>query len=87
MQIQAKNNFVFIIRDEAETETNGLLIPGQGQEKPHWGTAHSVGALVQDKTIKKGDRVMFHKGNGFPIPYEGVEYLVIEGERIIAVIK
>jgi co-chaperonin GroES (HSP10) len=87
MKPKATNNFVFIIRDKPEAETGGLLIPGQGREKPHYGTADSVGSLVQDKAIKKGKRVMFHKGVGFEIEYGGVVYLVLEGERIISVIE
>lgn len=88
MKIEATNDFVFIIRDEAEKETMGLIIPGQGQEKPSHGTIHSVGDLVQDKKIKqgKGKKAIFHKGNGFDIDYEGQTYLVIEGGRIIGII-
>ena len=86
MPIEARNSFVFIIRDEAETEAGGLLIPGQSQEKPHYGEVISVGDTVADKKIKNDKRVMYFKGNGFNILYEGKEYLVIEGERIIAAI-
>jgi co-chaperonin GroES (HSP10) len=83
--IQAVNNFVFILRDSNEEESNGLLIPGQSQEKPNHGTIHSVGQNVQDKKIKPGKKCLFFKGNGFDIPFEGTDYLVIEGERIIGI--
>lgn len=83
--IKATNNFVFIIRDETQSEIGGLLIPGQGQEKPHWGTAYSVGPLVKDKTIKNGKKCLFFKGTGWDISYGGQDYLVIEGERVIGV--
>jgi len=86
MKPQALNKFVLIIRDEAAEEVGGLVIPGQGQEKPHMGTVYSVGELVEDKSIKPECRVMFHKGNGFHIEYDNVEYLVLEGERVIAII-
>lgn len=85
-EIQATNNFVFIIRDEAEEEIGGLFIPGQSQEKPHYGMIHTVGSVIPDKNIKKGKKALFHKGNGMPITYNEVEYLVIEAERIIAVL-
>jgi co-chaperonin GroES (HSP10) len=85
MQIQATNNFVYIIRDEVENEIGGLLIPDSGKEKPHKGKIFSVGELVQDKKIKTGKIGVFHKGAGFDIEYNGQEYLVIEGERIIGV--
>lgn len=86
MPIQAINNFIFIVLDDAESEKDGLLLPGQSHEKPHFGKAFSVGALVQDKKIKSGKKIMFHKGNGFTIEYDGIEYLVIEGHKIIAVL-
>lgn len=86
--IQATNNFVFIIRDEAEKEKEGLIIPGQGQEKPHEGTIFSVGDLVADKKIKsgKGKKCLFFKGNGFDIPYQDKTYLVLESDRVVAVL-
>jgi len=83
--IKATNHFVFIIRDETETEISGMLIPGKGQEKPHWGKAYSVGPLVHDKSIKKDRKCLFFKGAGFDIEYGGETYLVIEGDRIIGV--
>ncbi len=88
MPIQALNNFVFIVRDEMEKEKAGLIIPGQGQEKPNHGTIFSVGELVQDKKIKNGKskKCLFFKGTGFEVSYDGQDYLVIEGERIIAVL-
>jgi len=86
--IEATNNFVFIIRDEVVSEIGGLVIPNQGKEKPHHGTIFSIGELVQDTKIKggKGRKCLFHKGIGFNIEYEGVEYLVLLGEEIIAVL-
>lgn len=82
--IQATNNFVFIVRDEAERKAGDFIMPGQ-PEKPHHGTIISVGSMVQDKNIKKGKKALFHRGNGFDIPYEDKVFLVIEGERIIGI--
>jgi chaperonin GroES len=84
--IQAANGFVWIIRDETPEETSGLLLPDSGKEKPHYGTLFSVGDMVQDKKIKKGKKCLFFKGNGMEITYEGQDYLVLEGERVIGVI-
>ncbi len=87
MTIEARNNFVFIKRDEIEKESRGLVIPGQGQEKPNTGIILSVGGNVLDKELRKdkGKKAVFHKGNGFDIDYVGETFLVIEGERIIGV--
>lgn len=83
--IQAVNNFTFIVRDSEQHESNGLIIPQQGVEKPHTGKIFSVGELVSDKKIEAGKLAIFHKGNGFTIEYGGEEYLIIEGERIIGI--
>lgn len=88
MKIKATNNFVFIKRDEVQTETGGLWIPGQGREKPHTGEIISIGKLVKDPDIKagKGKKALFHKGIGFEIEYSEEVYLVLSGEEIIAVV-
>lgn len=88
MPIQATNNFVLIIRDEAESETGGLIIPDQGKVKPHVGTIFSVGKLTKDPDIKagKGKKCLFHQHVGFTIDYEGVDYLVLLDAEIISLV-
>lgn len=86
--VQATNNFVFVIRDEAEKEKSGLLLPDSGVEKPHHGTVYSTGELVRDKKIKaaKGKKICFHKGVGFPLEIEGEEYLILTDDQVIGVL-
>lgn len=86
--IQATNNFVFIIRDEAKTVLNGAFIPSSGIEKQNKGTIYSVGDLVQDKKIRagKGKTCLFHKGVGFHVEHDGVEYLTLTGDEIIGIL-
>lgn len=87
-KIKAVNNYLFILRDKEEKEKAGLIIPGASREKPHEGTVVSIGDLVKDKNIKqsRGKKVLFFKGTGFTIEYEGTEYLVLDSEKIIAVV-
>lgn len=88
MPIQATNNFVFVLRDKAQSEKSGIFIPDQGREKPARGTIFSVGDLVQDKKIKssKNKKCLFFKGTGFPVEYEGTEYQVFTSDQIIAIV-
>lgn len=88
MKIEATNDFVFVILDEPKKEMLGLTIPGVGQEKPSKGKIVTVGDLVQDAKIKiaEGRDCLFHKGSGFPLEFEGVQYQVIEGGRIISLV-
>lgn len=87
-KIKAVNDFLFILRDKEKKEEAGLLIPGASREKPHEGTVVSVGDLVKDKNIKssKNKKVLFFKGTGFTIEFEGTEYLVLDSEKIIAIV-
>lgn len=87
-QLKATNEFVFIIRDKTELEKNGMLLASQSRVKPHQGTIKSVGELVKDPKIKSGKekKCLFHATVGFPIEFEGIEYLVLMGHEIIAVI-
>lgn len=88
MPIQATNNFVFVIRDKANSEKAGIYIPNTGREKPNEGTVFSVGDLIQDKKIKaaKNKKCLFFKGTGFTIEYQGVDYLVLTSDQIIAIL-
>lgn len=85
--IKATNTNVWIIRDKAQAEEKGLLIPGQGREKPHTGTIVKVGKKVTDPDIKggKNKKAIFHKGVGFSIEYKGTEYLILNESEIIGV--
>lgn len=87
MPIHATNNFVFIIRDKVQDEIGGLLIPGQGKEKPHSGKIVSVGSLVSDFRIKNGANktAIFHHGIGFEITYKETTYLVLMDSEIIGI--
>lgn len=87
MPIEATNNFVFIIRDEADKEKDGFLIPDMGQEPPNKGTIYSVGELVQDKKIKSNRTAYFFKGTGFHVEHQGQEYLVLTQEQVIGIEK
>lgn len=89
MKIQAVNNAVFVIRDKEEAEKAGIIIPGRDRVKPNQGTVVSVGDLVGDKKIKgaKNKKCLFHTGTGFTIEFEGVDYLVLFSEHIIAILE
>jgi chaperonin GroES len=88
MAIKVTNNCVFVIRDKAESEKGGLILPSSGKEKPHTGIVFGVGSLVKDVEIKrgKGKKALFHKTVGFEIEYEGQTYLVLDAGHIIGIV-
>jgi len=62
--------------------------PDQGREKPNEGIIVTIGDLVQDKKIKtaKNKKCLFFKGAGFTVSYQGVDYLVLTSDQIIAIL-
>lgn len=84
--MKATNDFVLVIRDETLSEKNGLIMPTSGRVKPHVGTIATAGTLTKDQNIKagKGKKVLFHSTVGFELEYEGIVYLVLTANQIIA---
>lgn len=85
--IKAVNNFIFIIRDEEQTERNGLILPDAAVKKPHTGIIFSVGKTVKDMDLKKGigKRAIWHQHTGQKIEYEGDEFIVLPEEQILGI--
>jgi chaperonin GroES len=86
--LQAVNNFIFILRDEADREKDGLILPSSAQEKPSKGRIVSAGDKVADKYIRngKGKECLFMKGSGWEMEVHGVTYLVIEDSRVVCIL-
>lgn len=86
---------VLIKPDDALTVTKGgILIPDQGQEKPHRGTVIAIGSgrIAEDGTIrpldvKKGDKVLYGKYNGSEIEIEGVKHMILTESEIIGLFE
>ena len=76
---------VIATRDEAQTRTaSGLYLPDSAKEKAIVATIVSVGPEV--KSLKAGDRIVYKEYTTTEIKIEGVEYLVIKEEDILATI-
>lgn len=80
---KAVGSFVWIIRDEAESEVSGLYIPDSNKVKPNKGRIHSVGVMAADPSIKPGRTAIFNKNVGQEIEYDGVTYTVLRSENEI----
>lgn len=87
MPLQATNDFVFIKRDESETEIGGLILPDSAVKKTNQGTILSAGSKVEDDVIRrgKGKIAKFHNGIGFEIEDDGESFLVLRGSEIIGI--
>jgi len=67
--------------DALEKTASGILL-GEAKEKPNYATVVSVGPDV--KTVKKGERILFREYSATEVKVEGVDYLIIKEEDILA---
>ena len=80
--------------EEGEPQIGGIIIPDTVKEKPQRGTILAVG---QGKTkddgkrspldVKAGDQIMFGKYSGQEITLEGVEYLIMKEDEVLAIVS
>ncbi len=95
MNLQPLGDRVVIKTVEPETKTKGgIVLPDTVKEKPQEGKVVAVGCgkvldngTVQKLSVKEGDTVLYGKYSGTEITVDGVEYLIVREEDILAVVK
>ena len=88
MTFQPLGNRVLIKRVEEENTTaSGIIIPDTAKEKPLEGEVIAVGADAVDEGINEGDIVVFQKYAGTDITLNGEEYLILNSDEILGVMK
>jgi chaperonin GroES len=86
---------VIVEPQSAEQKTkSGIVLPETAQEKPQTGKVVSVGpGRVTDEgkkvpmTLKEGDVVIYAKYGGTELKIDGIEYLIVKENDILAVKK
>lgn len=80
--------------DAEEVTASGIVLPQTVEEKPMQGVVAAVGpgkrlesGEVAPMSVKVGDKVLFTKYSPDEVEVDGEEYLVIEEEKILAIIK
>ena len=82
--IQPLGQRVLVKPLEQETRTaSGIILPETAKEKPQTGLVVAVGD-DEDIKLKVDDRVLFAKYTGAEFKFEGVDYLLIEQNDILA---
>ncbi len=75
-----------------ETTKSGIVLPGQGKEKPQQAEVIAVGpgGMVDGKEIKMevktGDQVIYSKYAGTEVKLEDEEYIIVRQSDILAVL-
>ena len=76
-----------------ETTKSGIVLPGQGKEKPQQAEVIAVGpgGVVDGKEVKMevnvGDNVIFSKYSGTEVKIDDEEYIIVKQNDILAVIQ
>ncbi len=94
-KIQPLSDKVLVKPLDAEAVTaSGIVLPQTVEEKPMQGEVIAVGPgkLSEEgkrmpMSVKPGDTILFTKYSPDEVEVDGEEYLVIEEEKILAVIK
>ena len=84
INIQPLGTRVLIRPLEGESKTaSGLLLPETAKEKPQTGEVIAVGDDESIK-LKAKDRVLFAKYSGTEFRMDGVDYLLLESNDVLA---
>ncbi len=95
MNVKPLHDRVLVQRLEEEEKTKGgIIIPDTAKEKPQQGRVIAVGlGRLNEKgervpmEVKENDRVLFSKYAGNEIKIDGVEYLIMREDDILAILE
>ena len=95
MQLKPIGDKIIVEVLKAESKSKGgIILPDTAKEKPHEGNVIAVGSgkrMANGKTVaadvKPGDKILFGKYAGNEVKIDGKEYLIINQDDILAVIK
>jgi len=77
---------VVAVREEAKTQTaSGIYLPDNAKEKPVLAVVQAVGSEV--KHVKKGDKIVYKEYSTTELKVDGVEYLIVKEEDILATVN
>jgi chaperonin GroES len=93
MQVRPLHDRILVQRlEDGEQQVGGIIIPDSAKEKPQRGTVVAAGAgKVNDAgkrvamDVKTGDTVLFGKYAGQDIKFDGVDYLIMKEDDVLAI--
>ena len=94
MHVRPLHDRILVQRlEDGEQNIGGIIIPDSAKEKPQRGTVIAAGngrAVTGGKRValdvKAGDIVLFGKYSGQEIKLEGVDYLIMKEDELLATI-
>ncbi|EIN8284799.1 TPA: co-chaperone GroES [Campylobacter coli] len=86
MNFQPLGKRVLVKRvEETKTTASGIIIPDNAKEKPLTGEVVAVSKEITD--ITNGDKIVFAKYGGTEIKLDNSEYLVLNLDDILGILK
>lgn len=92
--IKPLGNRVVVKMKEGEEKTkSGIILAEAAKEKPQIAEVIEVGpgeridGKLEPMDVKKGDNVIISKYAGTEVKYEGVEYIIIKQDDILAIVE
>ena len=93
MNVRPLHDRIIVQRiEEGEQKVGGIIIPDSAKEKPQQGKVIAVGKGKVEKDgkvtpldVKEGDTILFGKYSGQEIKLDGVDYLIMKEEEVLAV--
>jgi chaperonin GroES len=94
MHVRPLHDRILVQRlEEGEQQIGGIIIPDSAKEKPQRGKVIAAGnGKVKDDgdrvklDVKAGDTILFGKYSGQEIKLDGVEYLIMKEDEVLAAI-
>ncbi len=80
------------MKEGEETTKSGIILAGNAQEKPQIAEVIEVGpgkktdGKLEEMYVKKGNKIIVSKYAGTEVKYEGVEYLIVKQDDILAIV-
>ena len=81
------------MKEGEETTKSGIILASNAQEKPQIAEVVEVGpgkkidGKLEPICVKKGDNVIVSKYAGTEVKHEGVEYIIVKSEDVLAIVE
>ena len=81
------------MKEKEETTESGIILASSSQEKPQVaevievGPGEKVDGVLQEMYVKKGDNVIVGKYAGTEVKYEGIDYIIVKQDDILAIVE
>jgi chaperonin GroES len=93
MNVRPLHDRIIVRRlEESEQRSGSIIIPDSAREKPQQGKVLAAGLGKSNKDgkrvaldVKAGDTILFGKYSGQEIKLDGVEYLIMKEDDVLAI--